>query len=113
MLTLHVHTTPRVSLTIILKVTRSFSTWTGQGHHRRRQTHIRVLYQLAIRGQAGPKGLSMVRLRVGYHTTRQVTAALLVTAQAAKIHVTRTMQVTILPPQTPRRKPGTTTRHKH
>lgn len=120
-LTLRAHTKPHGSLAISLTVTRSVTTWTGHGRQRKQHKQTHVLYKLTARGQAGAKGLSVVHLRVGYRVTRQIGAALLVTAQISRVRATRTVQITILPPQVharPRaqvhaRPHGTTARPAH
>lgn len=94
-LTVGARTAAHGQITITLEVTKSTTTFTGTGKHRKRVVHTKVLYRVRVQGKADAHGRYTGHLRVTYHTAKPVKAQLVTSVRTPHGAATRTAQVTI------------------
>lgn len=96
-LTAAIHTLPRLSVTLTVKVQQKKTVFTGKGKKRKKVTRMVTLYQATAHGKTGKKGQVSPRLHVTYRPSKSVTAQVSVATAKGCSHATRSTHVSILP----------------
>jgi hypothetical protein len=96
-LTVTVHTAGRARVVALVQVLTTRTIVTGRGKQRTKVTHVVVLYQLILHGNATAHGQFTGHARVTYKPSGRVQAGLVVTAQLAGTTSSGTAHVTLKP----------------